>query len=271
VPIPESFFAPQERLESSADSYVQTPFPPDDPLAVGPEHLDNELRVPLNAQVRKKTFIRTFYTPPAELVLIEAESGCELYKIHFSCREISREYLLIGTQELLVRTREVAYYQLTRLVRRCPGGGDRVPWTEDLLLSAEQPSGDTTAAEDLLRRMGEVTEGPPSIGAGDPDPDGPRPAVPYWEVPEVLLRLISAQGYNTPVPEGDFTVLRETVWVRVGPLVARACWAFATYRAGVRTTRWRIGTTELVSEDRQPVLIEPPLTFTRAWRIPGCR
>lgn len=270
MPLPDGFLEASTKLDKQEDYTNPEPFPPDNPLNVGSENLDDALNVPKNALIRKKTFITTAWTTVPEPVMENTGTGCILYKVGFQCTETTSEFLIIGTLEIPVRSREV-WYSLFKYIYHCPGQVPQItPWTEDVALSIDPDSNLSIGAEGLVLKMEGILQYPPQITPGNSQDPAPGSDIPFVKPPEMYGRPFSEHGYNDRITEGDFIVLRETVWLLQYPVQVKDCMMAAHYRAAVLTRKWFREGKNPVPGFPQTEILEPPIRLQRIFKIPGC-
>lgn len=271
MPLPESFLEPKTTLDEEEDYVLQKPFTPDGLLDVPPQYLDTDLNIPAGSLIKKRTFITTIWTTVPEVVMQNAETGCVLYKVGFQCTETTREFLVVGALEILVREKETAWYSLFKYINHCPGREPVVtPWTEAPALSIDRDTNLAIEAERLVLNREGILQYPPEWKTDSSTSAPVNPDMPFFKPPAIYGRPFVEHGYNDRITEGDFIVLRQTVWLLQYPVVVKDCYLSAVYVAAVITTKWHRETKRPVLGFPQTDVLNPLITQQLSFKIPGC-
>jgi len=198
MPLPDSFFQPKDKTTDQREFPAPEPVEPDDIISLPDALLDDDGKVPANSILRQKTVVRETYFRPAELIGIDSNTNCVIYRISFEARQFIRVYLIHGIQEILISDRPAGVYSIQRYIQECPGGRISVtPWHVNPALGPDtheqQPDPNQPPSldqsEELLRRE-EGDDGhnpPPSTGDLDKGPDSTG-GIWFWQPPELYMR-----------------------------------------------------------------------------------
>lgn len=308
MPLPADFFELNKRVTDTQTDATPQPITTDldfvlltgggetgySPPPIDPrldDILDADDRIPAGSLIKRETVIYQQYFREAELLGVDANTGCEYYRVHVEVARFIDHYVVFGPVDYFYLRVADGIYQLSRYVRNCPQSGVESTGLHDSTAIPDNPDetandeGDTPTVA-RAKRLFRAVEGtdvlvnpPRSI----PQPGAPQQPVPppnggdarLWRPPALLPRLFAAHGYTQAYDEGNDHILQEYFW-QAGPYSITGCVMTVTYFAVIRVTRWTLNPStppDVVHgafTSRTTTAVEPRLVTSEQYSIPGC-
>lgn len=279
MPLPDSFFQPKETVDSSQEYTSTEEIEPADILTFPEEHLNDDDRIDRNSLIREEVIIRSQYFRPGQPVAFLADTGCTIYRVHVQVRRFIRTSLVVSPRTFVIREVPDGMYDVERYIEICPGRPLRVlPYREAMTISPNThspPDNPDEVAFDRSEELARKLEGsdqnapPPRIPAGSeqPPPTQPGQTPPPFAAPPKHLPYSGGVAHRQRYDEGNLVVEKLPYYVLQSPFRIDGCIITATYRLAYEVNYY----TRETRVRTETEAIEPPVTLTLTYEIPGCK